>query len=125
AGRPAAGLEEAAQLAGRQIAAARLRLPAHCRDAGRRLIVLDAHYLGAPTFAKHATQRGEHAIGGGRLVVLLEQAPDPEHVGAAEPLPGQGLGRIDLGSTASDPVQLLAAELSAHGTATLDADVSA
>ena len=48
---------------------------------------------------------GEHAIGGGGLVVLLEQAADLEHVRAAEPVPRHGLRCVDLGSAAGDPVQ--------------------
>jgi hypothetical protein len=52
--------------------------------------VLDAHQLGLPAFLQYPAQRGEHAVGGGGLVVLLEQTSDPEHLGASEPVPGHG-----------------------------------
>ena len=58
-----------------------------------------------PALLQHASHRREHAISGGGKVILLEQAPDLEHMGAAEPLPGHGFGVEDLGRAAGDRLQ--------------------
>jgi hypothetical protein len=100
-----AGVEETAQFSRGEVATAAFRLPAYSRHADRRLELLAGHQLGVPALSKHTAQRGEHAVGGGRLVVLLEQAPDLEHVRPTQPLPGHGLRSEDLSGATGNPVQ--------------------
>jgi hypothetical protein len=48
---------------------------------------------------------GQHAVGGGALVVVLEELAEAEHVVEAELVPGHGLGGVDRGGAACDRLQ--------------------
>ncbi len=108
-----AGLEEASQLVGAEVAAAGLRLAAYSLDGNRAVVIFGRHQAQVPALAEDAAERGQHAIAGGRLVMIREQLADTEDVGAPEPVPGHGLGAIDRGGAAGDRIK--GAKLGASG----------
>jgi hypothetical protein len=92
-----AGLEEAAQLAGGEVAAAQLRLAAHGLDADGGVVVVGGDEASVPALAEDTAEGGQHAVSRAGPVILLEQGADLEHVRPAQALPGHGLGRVHLG----------------------------